>query len=394
MKSAIMKRTMSGMMNATRWRMPGRRTAMRTMLALAGAGLAALVLPVHPAAARTVEQDKTVLAGLLRTHIEPRVGALATAAADEARRLDRFCASPDAAGFEAAREGYHAAMDAWASAQHLRPGPLLLEMRSDRIAFWPERRNIVTRQLGQLLSARDPKVLEPGALAKQSAAVQGLTALEHLLFGEGTGPAAFGGDDAGRYRCALAAAIGRNVAAVAGEVRDGWAALAPRLMAGEATPVGANATEAVNNLFSSAITAMQIVVDQKFMIPLGGTLAEAKPELAESFRSGRSSRNIARNLGGLRSMTLGEEGGPGFATLLPDTADGAAARRTLTKAFDDALAAVAAIPVPLNKAVADAKARPAAEQALRAAKTAQNGFSRTLPPLIGITLGFNELDGD
>lgn len=368
-----------------------RRTLLTHGLAL-GIGAALLATLPIPALARTADGDRAFLAALVPSHVTPRVGALAATTADLHAVLETFCAAPDAAGLTAARGAFAAAMDAWAGAQHLRPGPLLLEMRTDRFAFWPERRNIVARQLGQLLNARDPKVLEPGALAKQSAAVQGMTALERLLHDDGITAASFTGGDAGTFRCKLAVAVARNAAAIAAEVREGWAEMAPKLAAGQATPVGATATEAVNNLYASVVTMTQIVVDQKLLIPLGASTAEAKPTLAEAARSGRSLAMIAGNLQAIRAIMLGENGGPGFVALAPDNTAGDAARADAAKAFDAALAAVKAIDRPLDRAIAEA--RPKVEAAVKAAKAAQGVVNFTLPPLIDVTLGFNELDGD
>ncbi|NYZ12572.1 imelysin family protein [Azospirillum sp. RWY-5-1] len=368
-----------------------RRTLLTHGLAF-GVGAAVLASLPLPALARTADGDRAFLSALLSSHITPRIGTLAATTAGLHTALDRFCAAPDAAGLTAARAAFAAAMDGWAGAQHLRPGPLLLETRTDRFAFWPERRNIVARQLGQILNARDPKLLEPGAIAKQSAAVQGMTALERLLHDDGVTAASFTGGEAGAFRCTLAVAVARNAAAIATEVRDGWAGLAPKLTAGEATPVGANPTEAVNNLYASVVTMTQIVVDQKLLIPLGASAAEAKPGLAEAVRAGRSLAMIAGNLQAIRAIMLGEAGGPGFAALAPDNAAGNAARADAAKAFDAALAAVKAIDRPLDRAIAET--RPKVEVAFKAAKAAQTVVNFTLPPLIDVTLGFNELDGD
>jgi uncharacterized protein len=87
----------------------------RAFLALLSATTAVLLLQVTAALARTQAGDKEFLAGLVRTHIQPRIDALATSTGDLAERLDRFCANPDAAGFDAAKTGYNAAMDAWAA---------------------------------------------------------------------------------------------------------------------------------------------------------------------------------------------------------------------------------------------------------------------------------------
>lgn len=370
--------------------MIGRRGLYGLCIAL----LLVTLVPVPAWARGDVEKDRAFLAGLFDTHVRPRVGAFAAAATDLAERMDRFCGTPDATGLTSAMEGWTLTMDAWAGVQHIRPGPLLLDARSDRIAFWPERRNIVARQLGQLLAARDPKALEPQGIRQQSAAVQGLTALERLLFGEDVSVAAFSTGEAGAYRCALGRSIARNVAALADEVRAGWTAIGPSLVAGQGTPVGETATVAVNNLYASAITMMQIVVDQKLLAPLGASLTDAKPAVAESHRAGRSLRAIAINLEALRAMLLGENGGPGFVSLLADTADGRALRTDVAGTFTEARAAIAAVPGRMERAVTDPKARPAVEAAFRAAKAAQTVMVQRLPPHLGIMVGFNELDGD
>lgn len=365
-----------------------RRRLLRSA-ALLFAALGAFAAFPLPAFARDAASERAVLDGLLKTHIQPRFTALAAAAQTSAEAAAKLAAQPDAATLKGARDAYASLMDAWAGAQHLRPGPLLLEQRADRLFFWPDRRGVTSRQLTALL-AKDDGAADVG---KQSAAVQGLPALERLLFDDGVDAKSFTGE-AGARRGKLTAAIAGNIAKLTAEARDGWAALGPALLAGaETTPIGKGPGEALNNLFLSLVTAMQIVADQKFLIPLGGSLNEAKPALAEAARSGRSAKQIDGNLKAIRAMLLGEGGGPGLLTLVTEPARKDAAAKT-AHAFDGALTALAALPAPLDRAVADAKQRPKAEAALRAAKTAQNVVSRDLPSLLGITLGFNELDGD
>lgn len=367
----------------------------RILLGLLSASALTLALPPLPAlAARAADQDRAFLAGMARSHALPRCEALATATARYADQLDRFAASPTAAGLEESRAAHRAVTDAWAAVQHLRPGPLTLELRSDRISFWPERAGVVQRQIGQILRDHDAKLLQPGALARQSAAVQGLTVLERLLFDEGVTVDSFTGDDAKRFRGALAAAAARNLATIATDVRDGWKALGASLATGEPTILGPTPSEAVATLFASAITAMQIIVDQKLTGPLGGGLAEAKPTTVEALRSGRALRNITLNLEGLRALMLGENGGPGFAVLLPANEDGATAKQAIDESFATAISAVNAISGPLNAAVSDPARRKSVESALRSVKAARVEMLGTLAPLLDITIGFNELDGD
>lgn len=365
----------------------------RTLLKTAAFAAAAALLP-FPATARDAAGDRAVLEGLLRAHIVPRMTALADAGAALVPALDRLAAQPDDAALKAARDAFFHALDAWAAAQHLRPGPLLLEQRADRLFFWPDKRGVAARQVGQLLATKDQTALAPGAASKLSAAVQGFPALERLLFDDAVkNGGSFSGEDGG-YRAKLAAAVAANIAVLTAEARDGWAALAPTTLAGvEQTAVGKGPGETLNNLFLSLATAMQIVVDQKLLIPLGASAAEAKPALAEAARSGRSLKQIHGNLAGVRAMLLGENGAPGLLALAPDAGRKAAADKT-AKAFDAAAAAVAAIPETLDRAIADPRGRTKAEAALKAAKAAQSVVARDLPPLFNIAIGFNELDGD
>lgn len=360
----------------------------------AAAAMAAL-LPRTPAfAARQSDKDAAFLGGMVRTHALPRFDALVAAANGYVDTLGRFAAAPSASGLEEARAAHTKVTDAWASVQHLRPGPLTMNLRADRMSFWPERPGVVQRQIGQILRDHDPKLLQPGALARQSAAVQGLTVLERLLFDEGVTADNFTGSDAKQYRGHLAVAAARNIAAIATEARDGWKELEAPLAAGQPTILGPTASEAVNTLYSAAITAMQVVIDQKLMAPLGGSIEDAKPLVVEALRSGRSLRNIALNLEGLRALLMGEHGGPGFVSLLPANDDGATAKQAIDESFAAAIGAVEAIPGPLDKAVTDPASRKKTESALRLVKAARVEMLGTLAPLLDITLGFNELDGD
>jgi predicted lipoprotein len=104
------------------------------------------------------------------------------------------------------------------------------------------------------------------------------------------------------------------------------------------------------------------------------------PKLAEGTRSGRTVRDISLNLAAIR------EGLSGFTMDAP-----ASDKAKLDKAFDDADAAAKAFEKP--KMSPDERSI-AAKGALAAFITlAQTGMS-VLPAATGLTLGFNNLDGD
>ena len=73
-------------------------------------------------------------------------------------------------------------------------------------------------------------------------------------------------------------------------------------------------------MFTDLLTLFQLVGDLKLASPLGLSLDEPKPKLAESWRSGRSLRNVELNLESARAM-YGKDGTSGFRSLMPAGGD-------------------------------------------------------------------------
>ncbi len=315
------------------------------------------------------------------TRLAAETKALAQTAADA-------CRAPDAAGLARTVDGFNKVDDAWMSAQQFRLGPLSEGQRAERFAYWPEKRNIVEKQLAALLAAADPAKLTPAALAQASVAVQGLTALERLLFQTAAAEALPAGQDSA-FRCAAMSAIAANLAAIAKDALRIWEATRTDPQQA-AAPFAADPAEAVTQFYSNLLTELQIVADQKIAAPLAASPAEAKPKLAEHWRAGRSVRNIVLNLQAARRSMLDDAG---FATLLAAPRfDDLKAR--LAAAFDQALAAAAEISLPLDRAVVDAEGRKQVERLYVRLNQLRDIARQDVPPALGITLGFNELDGD
>ncbi len=76
------------------------------------------------------------------------------------------------------------------------------------------------RQMRRLLAQRDASVLDPDAIAEKSAAIQGLPALEFLLW-NAKHPLRASETEAQKYRCALAVAISGNLSQLARELARG-----------------------------------------------------------------------------------------------------------------------------------------------------------------------------
>ena len=186
----------------------------------AAAGLGALICAPCGAGAQSSFDDAALAAQMLDGHIRPLYTKFATASEAQRAALDAACKKPDAAATAAVKAAFRDAVIAWSRVEHLRFGPAVDGNRFERIMFWPDRQRIGERQVAQILEKKDQTALTVPELQKKSAAVQGLTALEMLLYAKGnliqeTSPE-------GQFACGYAAAIGGNVAVMAKEISDAW----------------------------------------------------------------------------------------------------------------------------------------------------------------------------
>ena len=78
--------------------------------------------------------------------------------------------------------------------------------------FWPDRKGIALRQVQAILAKQDATATDPATLKTKSVAVQGLGALEYVLFGTGAEALAL---PEGDFRCDYGNAITSAVSDVA-----------------------------------------------------------------------------------------------------------------------------------------------------------------------------------
>jgi hypothetical protein len=353
-----------------------------------------LLLWPGAASARTDAEWTAFNLELAQRYITPGFAALAKAATSLDASANTFCHAPSPASLASLRDSFLAAAEAWATVEHLRTGPASIGNRAERLYFWPERKNVTQRQLTALLNRPDVASLTPEAFAGASVAVQGLPALEMLLYGD-EAEARLLADDAAR--CAVVRAIAGNVATVAGELAAGWSAaggfLATLAHPETANPFFDNGAGASKRLFNDLLTLFQLVGDTKLQTPMGESIDRARPTLAEGWRSGRSLQMIAANLASAREM-FGRDGEFGLHSLLLEGLDSREIDREIQNAFDATELALAAVPQPLNEAVQTEAGRAAVAMLLHHWRRARDQVAQRFGPTVGIAVGFNALDGD
>ncbi len=352
-----------------------------------------LLLPVG-AQARTDEEWTAFNLELAQKYIAPRFAAFAETAARLDTTAEAFCGAPSADALAGLRDAFLATAEAWGTVEHLKTGPASIDHRAERINFWPERKNITGRQLAALLKRPGVASLDAKTLAQGSVAVQGLPALEMLLYDDDGEAALLAGDVP---RCAVVQAIAANIAAIAADLAQSWSAedgfIATLKQPATPNPFFATGAEATKRFFNDLLTQYLLLTDVKLLAPLGTTPERAQPKLAEGWRSGRSLAVLTANVRSTHAM-YGKEGEFGLRSLLAEGIDMHEIDREIQNAFDATDAALATMPGPVDVAVMTPEGRQAVMMTIHHLHRVYEQTAGRFGPAVDMSVGFNGLDGD
>ncbi|MDF1855292.1 imelysin family protein [Pseudooceanicola sp.] len=328
-----------------------------------------LSLPARPIA----EPAHPAVQDILTSHILPRIEALA----EQTQALAKVAATECAPESQALRRAFGTAFDAWISTSHLRFGPSETDDRAFALAFWPDSRGATPRALAGLIAAQDPIATSPTQYREVSIAARGFYALEILLYDDrlmGAGDAA--------YHCTLVQTISRDIATTATAIRDDWqASYADTMRNPGPEAVYHSPEEALQELFKALTAGLEFTSDSRLGRPLG-SYDRPRPNRAEARRSQRSARHVSLSLSALKDLALR------LAAPEPDLA------ADLDNRFAAALAQVAALNDPAFAGVADPLSRIRIESLQQTLIGIRDTVRTRLGPTLGVSAGFNALDGD
>lgn len=255
--------------------------------------------------------------------------------------------------------------------------------------FWPDRKGIGLKQVQATLFASDAAAADPAQLPAKSVAMQGLGALEFVLFGTDAEALAAPGDP---YRCQYGAAIAANIATISGDVDAAWAndsGFAGKWAhPGAGNPLYQNGTEAVTELLEVFVNGLELVRDVRLGGFLGDQIADDKPRQAIYWRSDGTARSLAANMAGLKALFaasgLGDELSPEAHWIAESVAI------QFGNAVDDANA----IDGPIAEALTIEAKRAKLSHFRLVTSSLSNLFGKRLSAEFGLTAGFSSLDGD
>jgi predicted lipoprotein len=325
------------------------------------------------AATAPLRAADTTLAKIVDRFIVPHYQALSLTADAQEKAWAEFCAKPDEMGFEALQRAYLATADSWSQIEFLHYGPIGDEFRAERLSYWPERKNAAARALAELLEKDGVNDLAPETFVKASVAVQGLPALERLLYDDKAQTELLTGARKER-RCAVGQAIAWNVVTIAHDVRLGWSNDVAQALANPDT-----AKEATSRIATDFLASFAFMRDSKLRPVLGKDAASARPMLAEGWRSKRSKR----------ALTLNLETALDVAKIIMEGKEGDTPTTVAT-----ALSFAEALPADFGPAVTDIKQRQQFYLVLDSLAAARDKAHDEIPAVLGVTVGFNSQDGD
>ena len=314
-----------------------------------------------------------VLTDVVEVHILPRVEALAESSAELARVAEQDCVAESVP----LRAAYGTAFDAWITASHLRFGPSDQGDRAYALAFWPDPRGKTPKALAALITAQDPVAQSADSYTEVSIAARGFYALEFLLYDPHTqtlGEAA--------YRCQLIRTVTADIAGLTATILADWqTGYASQVMVPRADGPYRSEDEAVQEVFKSLSTGLQFTSEMRLGRPLG-TFERPRPKRAEAWRSGRSARHVALSLASLQDLAVRLAG------------EDAALAARLSAVFEQAEARVAELNDPVFTGVAEPQGRIRVEALQQAVERVRHVVAEALGPSLGVSAGFNALDGD
>lgn len=357
---------------------------------------AAVLVALAAAPAHALPVRKSHAAMVLDTidkFILPHVEKLKTASAGLAASVGNVCTSADDdAARQAAVAAFAGMVRAWAGLDFIRFGPITRAHRLERILFWPDPRATAARQLAGVLAARKPQLLAPGGLATQSVAVQGLTALEALLYDDKVMLGA-GASEADAYRCGLARAIADNLASIAADVAAEWSGeggFRMRMIAtGSDNPLYKDSSETARDVVKALAMGLELCRD-RFLLPELTALAADPPKRARLpfDRAGLMGAYLTASLESLHELFEATS----LAAYVPAEKPWMAA--FLPNAWKSLLADAA----KLDRLRTSERGSEAHLHALRKMRFDLGGIRsiivRELATNAEIDMGFNELDGD
>lgn len=340
-----------------------------------GLSVALLITPICFAATNTVYNFKAVA----EQHIVAGYQQLANTTQPLNNLANVFCESKNDKKLAELQAAYITAFYRWQSVQHIRFGPVQYLTREHRFELWPDKRGSVGKHLARLLN--DEALLKSDFdISKKSVAVQGFSALERLLYSAGA---------ANNKQCKVIIAITKNLYLMSKNLLADWVeGDSPYqnifIHPGNGNLIYESDIELASQLLNALHTQLEFMLTQKLDRPLGSDVNKANGKRAEGWRSQVSLLALSHNLTAVQQL---------YQLLYANKLSDDLAKK-IQLAFSTTEQSLKKIELPLKQAVANELQRKQLIQFRLNLSALKQLIARELAAELGLSLGFNSLDGD
>ncbi|WP_120500701.1 imelysin family protein [Roseovarius sp. EL26] len=295
---------------------------------------------------------------------------------DNTMKLSKAAAQSCDPEGETLRESLRMSLGAWASTSAFRFGPTEIDNHSFALGFWPDPRGKTPKALRKLILENDPIIDSAESFSRASIAARGFYAMEYMLY-----EPAFQEIGTGKYRCALIRRQADDIARTAQAIRDGWDDYKSHLLTPTIDTPYRTEAEVKRELFKGISTAVEFTSDTRLGRPLG-TFDKPRPKRAEARRSDMSLRLVENSLASPweLSITLASE-------------DQKLSNALIIK-FSKIKHAIEELGDPALSGVSDPANRFRIESLKQQIDELHAFLTERLGPHLGVSAGFNSLDGD
>ncbi|PDT41785.1 MULTISPECIES: imelysin family protein [Sinorhizobium] len=341
--------------------------------------------------------DEAALPGVMAKAVDgfiiPGYRDLRRATGELGEKSAALCATPSDAALEETRAAFSDVVQRWSTIEIIRLGPALEQNRFERFLFYPDRKSTGLKQVQAILAKRDESATQAESLKTKSVAVQGLGALEYVLYG--TGAETLTGAE-GDFRCLYGTTIAQNLTTIADELLAAWEKPEGLQSAWKSpsadNPLFRDNREAATELLGVLVHSVEMIKDQRlrpfYAGAIDGKADEGRPKLAIYWRSGNTMRSIAGNLSGLQTLF----NAAGMESLLP--ADSRSIAGSVNFLFKALIGMTERVDGPLDAVLADQKQRSRLDFITLNTADLLDRLNRDFGGAIGLGAGFSFADGD
>ena len=349
-----------------------------TLMSLAAA-------PATMASQQTTQLLNIVDQNIIRSYQQLKIDAVALN--KTARALCRVDKSVTG---QVLKQAYLNTSDSWQRIQHISFGPVSRHLRAPRFQLWPDKRGSVSKHLRRVVANQGSALLGAERFAFASVAIQGLSALEQLLFTDPYRAFLDSRDPSKSYQCVLVKAITGNLENMSIDILNEWqmgnsAYRTVIATAEQGNENFENTREVKIQLLNNLYTQLQLIEGHKLGRVLGESIGQARGRKAESWRSERAYQNIQLNIESCRDL---------YQLAFAEKIKNVQLKQTIDHHFLTILLNLSETTMPLFQSVSDEKARKQTEKIRSEVQALVRVIVEKLTVELDLTLGFNSLDGD